>query len=134
MSARLDSAHSWLNSIQSLVVTVTIAVPTVSVAAGENPDFGSGWLVAALAIAVLNVVLGLSARAWSGIKLVGPAHLYQDWLHRPPAEFKWNSLYWAGRHFSANSRTVHRKSWVATFMVVLLLVEVGLFVAWFGST
>ena len=134
ISARLDAAHNWLNSIQSLVVTLTIAVPTVSIAAGENPDFGSGWLVAAITVAVLNVVLGLTARAWSGIMLVGPTHLYQSWLHLPPAEFKWHSLYWAGKHFDANSRTVHRKSWVATFMVVLLLVEVGLFVAWFGST
>ncbi len=134
VGSRLNVVHSRLDSIQSVVVTLTLAVPTVALAAERDPDFGSGWLIGAIALALVTVVLGLWARAWSGLTLVNPAHLYENWLHLSLAEFKKESLYWAGRNFGANSRTVNRKSLAASLMVVLLLVEAGLFVAWFAST
>ena len=134
VASRLNIVHGRLDSIQSVVVSLTLAVPTVALAAEEDPDFGSWWLIGAVALAGVTVVLGLAARAWSGMKLVDPTDLYEHWLHLPRAEFKKESLYWAGRHFDANSRTVNRKSLAGTLMVLLLLVEVGLFVAWFAST
>ena len=80
------------------------------------------------------IVLGLSARAWSGLILVDPGDLHEKWLHLPPAEFKREALYSAGKNFDANSRTVNRKSLIASLMVMLLVIEAGLFVAWFAST
>ncbi len=134
VAARLNIVHGRLDSIQSVVVTLTLAVPTVGLAAREDPDFASGWLIGAIALAGVTVALGLAARAWSGMKLIDPTDLYDHWLHFPRAKFKKESLYWAGRHFDANSTTVNRKSLVASLMVVLLLVEAGLFIAWFAST
>ena len=134
VAERLSVVHSRLDSIQSVVVTLTLAVPTVALAAEKDPDFGSGWLIGAIALALLTVVLGLWARAWSGLILIDPADLYENSLHLSPAEFKKESLYWAGQNFDANLRTVNRKSLAATFMVLLLLVEVALFIAWFAST
>ena len=134
IAARLDASHSRLNAIQSVVLTLTLAVPTVALAVEADTDFASVWLIAAGVVALVNVIVGIEARILSGMKLVNPAHLYDGWLHIPEEEFKRRSVYWAGRHFTANSRTVYRTGWVATGMVVLLLVEVGLFVAWFGST
>ena len=134
VASRLNVVHSRLDSIQSVVVTLALAVPTVALAAEADPDFGSGWLIGAIALAGVAVVLGLAARAWSGMKLVDPTDLYERWLHLSPAEFKKEFLYWAGKNFDANSRTVNRKSLAASLMVVLLLVEAGLFIAWFAST
>ena len=134
VSARLDAAHSRLNAIQSVVLALTLAVPTVALAVEEDVNFQSAWLIAAGVVALVNVVLGIAARILSGMKLVNPAHLYAGWLHLPPDEFKRRSVYWAGQHFTTNSRTINRTGWVATGMVLLLLVEVGLFVAWFAST
>ena len=133
IAARLDASHSRLNAIQSVVLTLTLAVPTVALAVEADPDFTSVWLIAAGVVALVNVILGIAARILSGMKLVNPANLYDGWLHLPEEEFKRRSVYWAGQHFNANSRTVYRTGWVATGMVALLLVEVGLFVAWFGS-
>ncbi len=134
VASRLNVVHSRLDSIQSVVVTLTLAVPTVALATERDPDFGSGWLIGAIALALATVVLGLWARAWSGLTLVNPAHLYEDSLHLPSAEFKRASLYWAGQNFNANLRTVNRKSLAATFMVVLLLVEAALFILWLANT
>ena len=134
VSARLDAAHNRLNAIQSVVLALTLAVPTVALAVEEDANFQSAWLIAAGVLALVNVVLGIAARIVSGMKLVNPAHLYDGWLHLPEEEFKRRSVYWAGQHFIANSRTVNRTGWVATGMVLLLIVEVALFVAWFAST
>ena len=134
VASRLDAVHGRLDSIQSVVVTLTLAVPTVALAADGDPDFTSAWVIAAIALGGATVVLGLWARARSGLTLVNPAHLYENSLHLPPAEFKKDSLYWAGEHFNTNTRTVNRAAVVASFMVVLLLIEAGLFVAWFAST
>ena len=103
VAERLSVVHSRLDSIQSVVVTLTLAVPTVALAAEKDPDFGSGWLIGAIALALLTVVLGLWARAWSGLILIDPADLYENSLHLSPAEFKKESLYWAGQKLRRES-------------------------------
>ncbi|MDE2640758.1 MAG: hypothetical protein OXI03_09275, partial [Chloroflexota bacterium] len=105
VASRLDAVHSRLDSIQSVVVTLTLAVPTVALAANGDTNFTSGWVIAAIALAVVTVILGLSARAWSGLILVDPGDLHEKWLHLPPAEFKREALYSAQKHFDATSRT-----------------------------
>lgn len=134
VASRLNVVHSRLDSIQSIIVTLTLAVPTVALAAERDPDFESGWLFGALALAGVAVALGLWARAWSGLILVDPADLRKHFLHYSPAEFKSEALYWAGKNFETNSRIVGRKSRVATLMSVLLFVEAALFIAWLAST
>lgn len=134
VATRLNVVHSRLDSIQSVVVTLTIAVPTVAVAADRDPDFASGWVIAAIVLGGTAVLLGLRARAWSGLILVDPADIYEKWLSLPPPEFKREALYWAGKNFETNSRIVGRKSRVATLMSVLLFVEAALFIVWLAST
>ena len=134
VASRLNVVHSRLDSIQSVVVTLTLAVPTVALAAERDPDFGSGWLFGALALAAMAVALGPRARAWSGLILVDPADIYEKWLHFPPAKFKGEALFWAGTDFETNSRIVGRKSRVATLMSVLLFGEAALFIVWLAST
>ena len=134
VASRLNVVHSRLDSIQSVVVTLTLAVPTVALAADSDPDFGSGWLFGALVLAAVAVALGLRARAWSGLILVDPADIYEKWLQFPPAKFKREALYWAGKNFETNSRIVRRKSRVATLISGLLFIEAGLFILWLAST
>ena len=134
VASRLNVVDSRLDSIQSVVVTLTLAVPTVALAADTDPDFASGWVIAAIVLGGVAVLLGLLARAWSGLILVDPADLYEKWLQSPRVEFKREALYWAGKHFAANSRIVGRKSRVATLISGLLFIEAGLFILWLAST
>ncbi len=83
IAARLDASHSRLNAIQSVVLTLTVVIPTVALAVEEDPHFASGWLIAAGVVALVNVILGIEARILSGMKLVNPAHLYDGWLICP---------------------------------------------------
>ena len=91
-------------------------------------------MIAAIVLGGVAVLLGLWARAWSGLTLVDPADLQKHSLHYSPAEFKMEALYWAGKNFETNSRIVWRKSRVATLMSGLLFVEAGLFIVWIAST
>ncbi len=134
VAARLTAVHGRIDALQWAVIWLTVAFPIGVRAADGAASFTSGFAIAAFALAGVTVFLGLAARAWSGMTLVNPARLYAHWLHLPEKEFKLRSLYWAGQHFEENSRAVNRKSLLASLMVLLLLVEVGLFVAWFAST
>ena len=134
VASRLNVVDSRLDSIQSVVVTLTLAVPTVALAADTDPDFASGWVIAAIVLGGVAVLLGLLARAWSGLILVNPADLQKHSLHYSPAEFKTGALYWAGKNFEANSRVVRRESRVATLISGLLFVEAGLFILWLANT
>lgn len=134
VATRLNVVHSRLDSIQSVVITLTVAVPTVAVAADRDPDFASGWVIAAIVLGGTAVLLGLWARAWSGLILINPADLQKHAMHYSPADFKRDALHWAGENFETNSRIVTRKSRVATLMSVLLFGETALFIVWLAST
>jgi hypothetical protein len=133
VAARLTAVHGRIDALQWAVIWLTVAFPIGVRAADRDASLTAGFAIAAFALAGVTVFLGLVTRAWSGMTLVDPARLFENWLHLPEEEFKWRSLYWAGQHFNANSRAVNRKSLLASLMVGLLLVEVGLFIVWLAS-
>ena len=75
----------------------------------EKVSFGSVWFVAALAVALVNLVVGMVARTSGGIKLMSLQTVCEDWLHHSEWEFKQLSVYWAGRHFEHNTNVVNKK-------------------------
>lgn len=127
---RLDAVDSRIQTLQAFAASVTLAAPLLAASVVEDVDFRSPCFGLALAAFVAVVVLGAVARVWGNVKLISPQVLYDDWLHYSEWEFKKNAIYFAGQHFETNRSLVNNKSWAGLAMTALLLLEVGLLVAW----
>ena len=127
---RLDAADSRIQTLQTFAASITLAAPILAASVIKDVDFRSPWFILALSAFITVVVVGAVARVSGSVKLINPQVFYGQWLHYSEWEFKKNAVYWAGQHFDANSSLVNNKAWVAFGMTALLLVEVGLLLAW----
>jgi hypothetical protein len=127
---RLDAIDSRIQTLQAFAASVTLAAPILAASVIKDVDFRSPWFILALCVFVALVVVGAAARASGSVKLISPQVLYDQWLHYPEWEFKKNAVYWAGQHFDANRSLVNNKARAALGMTALLLIEVGLLLAW----
>jgi hypothetical protein len=127
---RLDAANSHLETLQTFAASITLAAPILAASVVKDVDFRSPWFLSALSIFIVVIVIGAVARVWGTVQLITPQLLYDHWLRYTEWEFKKNAIYWAGQHFKANSALVSKKAWAAFGMTVLLLLEMGLLLAW----
>lgn len=127
---RLDAIDSRIQTLQAFAASVTLAAPILAASVIKDVDFRSPWFILALFVFITVVVVGAAARVWGSVKLISPQVLYDQWLHYSEWEFKKNAVYWAGQHFDANRSLVNNKGWAALGMTALLLIEVGLLLAW----
>ena len=137
MSELADAANRRIDGLESLAVTLTLAVPVVAGSLLSDPrraDFESPWFIAAMVTFFVMLFLGLFARSRSGVKLLSPVSIYDDgWLDLAESDFKEGIVYWAGEHWRHNSRLVFWKAWAAVAMTVLFMLEVILFVGWIAT-
>lgn len=127
---RLDAADSRIQTLQTFAASITLAAPILAASVIKDVDFWSPWFVSALSIFIAVIVTGLVARALGTVQLITPLLLYDQWLDYTEWEFKKNAVYWAAQHFKTNSALVNNKAWTAVGMTVLLLLEMGLLLAW----
>ena len=127
---RLDATERRIHGLQSIAATLTAAVPIAAAAVFDSIEFGSGWLIAALAAFALLMIAGLVARALGDVHLPDFENFLDQRLDSDPWEFKKDALHDAARHIDNNLTLVHRK-WVAYgTMVALLTVEVICLCVW----
>ena len=127
---RLDAANSHLETLQTFAASITLAAPILAASVVKDVDFRSPGFVSALSIFTAVIVIGAVARVRGTVELITPQVLYDHWLHYSEWEFKKNAVYWAGRHFDASRSVVNNKARAAFGMTVLLLLEMGLLLAW----
>jgi hypothetical protein len=127
---RLDAANSHLQTLQTFAASITLAAPILAASVVKDIDFRSPWFVSALSVLGAIIVIGAVARIWGAVQLITPRMLYKEWLNFTEWEFKKNAVHWAGEHFEANYTLVNNKAWAAFWMTVLMLLEMGLLLAW----
>lgn len=127
---RLDAVNSHLETLQTFAASITLAAPILAASVVKDVDFRSPWFLSAFSIFMVVIVIGAVARVRGSLQLITPQSLYDDWLHYSEWEFKKNAIYWAGQHFKANRSLVNNRAHAAFGMTVLLLLEMGLLLAW----
>jgi len=127
---RLDAVNSHLETLQTFAASITLAATILAASVVKDVDFRSPWFLSALSIFAVVIVIGAVARALGTVQLITPQLLYDQWLDYTEWEFKKNAVYWAAQHFKANRALVNNKGWAAFGMTVLLLLEMGLLLAW----
>jgi len=127
---RLDAVNSRIEFLLTFVSSVTVAAPIFVRALFSDIGFGSLWFKAAVVVFVLSAIVGIIGRIYSGLKLISPQKLYDEWLSWSEWEFKKNVLYWAGQHFKYNASLVNRKANFAIVMSLLLVAEIVFIVLW----
>ncbi|MEE8337502.1 MAG: hypothetical protein V3R95_05530 [Dehalococcoidia bacterium] len=137
MAQRMDAVNRRLEGLVSLAVTLTIAVPIFATALLDNPrraDFDSVVLAGALAAFVISLIIGLTARGWSGLKLLSPQAMQQDdWAQLSKPDFMKEIIYWAAEHWEHNSTVIYRKSWAAILMTIFFVIELLFFIGWIAE-
>lgn len=127
---RLNAVESHIQTMMIFSASFTVTVPVIVASLVEEVNLGSAWLVAAMVLALLNVVIGAVARAYGEIKLLRLNAIYDDWLGLSLWEFRKRSVDWAGRHFDQNRNLVNRKGQTVGFMTAVFLVEAALMLVW----
>ncbi len=130
---RFESVERRIQTFLAFTATLTLGVPALVIAIEESAEFGSGWFITAMIVAVLNLTLGIAAKLLSGntgIRYPSPDILYRRWMHFAELEFKRNAIYWAGRHFDSNASLINKMGRILTAMVCLFSVEVVLLLIW----
>ena len=130
MMHRLNAVESRIQTLMMFSASFTVTGPVLVALLAEEASLKSGWFVAAVALALLNLLIGAVARAYGGLKLLGVQRIYEEWLERTDWEFKRSAVYWAGSHFERNSDLVNRKSKAVTAMTLAFILEAAFMLVW----
>ncbi|MEX2159181.1 MAG: hypothetical protein WEB04_07240 [Dehalococcoidia bacterium] len=130
MQQRYEAANGHIQAILTFTATISFAAPTLATAVVEDIDLTSPFFIAAIAIFSASILVGAVARASGDLHLISPELLYEGWLHDDAWEFKKNAIFFAGEDFKHNRRVVNTKTRVATAMMLAMVMEIGLFLAW----
>ena len=113
----------------SIVAAVTVAVPTL-LQSVSGLDFTDLRFVLALLVGVITVCVGIWNTNRGTIEVIDPAHLHDEYLDLPDGEFKRRMIYWAGKDFDANTRSVEGKAKLLDGLSVAFILQVALFTWW----
>ncbi len=127
---RLNAVEGRIQTMMMFSASFTVTGPVIVASLVEEVSLGSAWLVAALALALLNVLIGAVARGSGEVKLLRLNAIYEEWLGLSLWEFKKRSVDWAGRHFDQNKSLVNRKGQTVLAMTIIFLVEAALMLVW----
>ena len=127
----IDARERFLQNILTFATTVTLGVPTLIKAVFNKSDFSSPFVYLAFAAFVIVLILWLVARgSRSGVTLVRPLELYEDWLGLSEWEFKKNYISFMGQFFetAADKRDWRRR--LSLIMMGFFMLEVVYWLVW----
>ncbi len=130
MMHRLNAVESRIQTLMMFSASFTVTGPVLVALLAEEASLRSGWFVAAVALALVNLLIGAVARAYGGLKLLGVHRIYDEWLERDDWEFRRSAVYWAGRHFEWNSNLVNWKSKAVAAMTLAFILEAAFILVW----
>lgn len=130
MMHRLNAVESRIQTLMMFSASFTVTGPVLVALLAEEASLRSGWFVAAVALALVNLLIGAIARAYGGLKLLGVHRIYDEWLEHNDWQFKRSAVYWAGSHFEWNSNLVNWKSKAVAVMTLAFILEAALMLVW----
>ena len=128
--ARYEAGNTRLQTMLTVVASVSLAVPTLAKLLDDSLLFADKWFALACVAFLAAMAIGVYGRHAGTVVLADPRVLLRGWLSLPEAQFKYDALYWASDHFAHNVGAVERKWRCAGAMLALFLVEAGLLLAW----
>jgi hypothetical protein len=127
---RFEAAVTRIHGLMMFAATMTLGAPVIGRALSDQVRFSSVWFIMALVLFVVLMILGLIAREYGTLRLVGPSVLYEKVLDLSEREFKRYVVYYAGQHFEHNRSLIEKKSLAAMIMAVQLFAETLAIVIW----
>ena len=123
---RLDVIEGRIGALIGLTATITLGVLALS----EPPIRQSWQLVAALALSLLVVSLGLWRLHSGALRVLNPSILRDGYLHLDPQEARYNLFYYSTQHFEHNMALVDRKARWLDILTALFILEAVLLAWW----
>ena len=129
--ARLEAGDTRLQTMLAVIVSASLAVPSLAGALNEDLSFTDKWFVLAAAAFLAAVAVGVCGRHFGAIALVDLEKLLGNCLEPlSEAELKYSVLYYGAEHVHHNARIIKRKWRCAGAMLALFVLEVALLLAW----
>jgi hypothetical protein len=128
--SRFEAADNRLTTLLTAVLTITLGVPLFAKNVNASVVFDAPTFIAGLMAAAIAAGFAVVGRTSGSIKLVDPAVLYRESLHKSPWTFKKDALYRAGEHFHTNAAAIALKGTFASIVTGALFIEVMAFACW----
>ena len=127
---RLNAVENRIQALMVFSASFVLTAPVLISTAGADISLTSWWFYLALAMGLLNLLLGAGARATGHIKLLGLDTVRAEWLEYTEPDFKSEAVYWATEHFEKNVKTVNLKGRAVIVMTGAFLIETVALVVW----
>ncbi len=127
---RFAVLENRVDSLVNTTIAVTVAVPTLAMAASEDLSYRSCLFVVAIVVGIGAIVYGMEARNRIGMILPDPKKL----IAKPgirAAEFRQWVSERAADHAEANRAGTDRLWGAGKWMCRLIVLELALFALWF---
>ena len=127
---RLDAIENRIQSIMVFSASFLLTGPALAAVTSSGVSFTSNWFYAAIALAAVNIVIGLPWRTLGTLHMSRPHPVDSGWLELEPEEFKWSSIWWANKNLDHNLKLVNAKGNATLLMTTILVAELALLIAW----
>lgn len=128
---RLDSLDARVQGMMTFAATMTLAVPVFL--SNKGISFHSRWFWLTIFCFVAGSILGTLARIQGTLKQIDPGKLYTHYLGLSEAEFKKDTIYYAGVNLAHNNDLVEKRFRLMVAMNVFYLAEVAAMAFWAAS-
>lgn len=127
---QLDALENRIHSVMVFSASFLLTGPALAAVTSNGISFNSNWFYAAIALAVVNIAIGLTARNLGTIYLPRIHDVDSGWLELEVEEFKRSSIWWANQNLDHNITLVKSRARASLLMTLVLLAEVALLITW----
>ena len=129
--SRFEAGNTRLQTMQTVIASVSLAGATFAKLLDETLSFEDARFVFAVVTFLVAMAVGVVGRQTGTVRLPRPKELLNlKWLTLPEAQFKYNALWWAAKHFDQNTAAVEGKWRYAWAIFALFLIELFLLLSW----
>jgi hypothetical protein len=125
-TTRFEAADTRINTTLTLAATLTLGAPVFLEKVVAAASLRAWQFRAALGCFIVMTALGLFGRLHGRLIVPDPMVHWKENLEDEELEFMKNSIFFAGKHFEANTRSIWQKNLISSLMVGLLAVEIVL--------
>ena len=131
LAARLDKIEDKSRALLAFGATATFGVPVLahSLLDASLVNVRSYWFLAALALFVVAMLLGLIIHIWGSLIIPDIKGMYEQTSYSE-SEFKHVAVYFAGEAFYSNRSLVNKKGVIVNVIAGALCIETVCLLVW----
>lgn len=132
---RFEATNRRIDNLMTFIITVTLAIGASAIAIAGSSDkpvnlFPDQTGYVAISSFFITIFAGMYIRQVGKLAILDLMVLYRSHIKLPKEQFRGHVLFQAGKNLSENQCLIDRKSWGATIMIVLFLVEITSAALW----